>query len=54
MEEPTGARSADHERVRPLRPEVDRAAVDLIRRRGPEILGMTRRYAANLDDADDA
>jgi RNA polymerase sigma factor (sigma-70 family) len=53
-EPPTGAPSADHGRVRPLRPEVDRAAVDLIRRRGREILGTARRYAANLDDADDA
>ena len=53
-EEPAGAASADHQRVRPPRVEVDRVAVDLIHRRSPEILGTARRYAANLDDADDA
>jgi Sigma-70 region 2 len=53
-EKPTAAPSPGRERGRPLRPELDRAAVDLIRRRGPEILGTARRYAANLDAADDA
>src|ERR671915_2014557 len=53
-EQRIGALSADHGRVRPPRQEVDRAALDLIRRRGREILGTARRYAANLDDADDA
>jgi RNA polymerase sigma factor (sigma-70 family) len=53
-EMPTTARSRGGERGRPLRPELDRAALDPIRRRGPEILGTARRYAANLDDADDA
>ena len=51
---PALARPADDERVRPLGPEVDRAALDLMRRRGREILACARRYAANLDDADDA
>jgi RNA polymerase sigma factor (sigma-70 family) len=53
-EKPTAAPAPGRERGRPLRPELDRAALDLIRRRGPEILGTARRYAANLDDADDA
>ena len=53
-EQRTGAPSARRERVRPLRQEVDRAALDLIRRRGRDILATARRYAANLDDADDA
>src|SRR5918992_3397111 len=53
-EQRTGAPSARRERVRPPRPEVDRAALDLIRRRGRDILATARRYAANLDDADDA
>jgi RNA polymerase sigma factor (sigma-70 family) len=56
------ARGAPHEgrgrgrreRPRPTRADIDRAAVDLIRCRGQEILGTARRYAGNLDDADDA
>src|SRR5687768_13077973 len=42
------------ERPRAPRRVIERAAVDLIRRRGREILGTARRYASNLDDADDA
>jgi hypothetical protein len=38
----------------PPREDIEGAAVDLIRRRGCEILGTARRYAANLDDAEDA
>jgi Sigma-70 region 2 len=53
-EQRTCAPSARRERVRPLRQEVDRAALDLIRRHGRDILATARRYAANLDDADDA
>ena len=53
-EQRTGAPSARRERLRPPRQEVDRAALDLIRRRGRDILATARRYAANLDDADDA
>src|SRR5918992_180043 len=52
-EQRTGAPSARRERVRPPRQEVDRAALDLIRRRGRDILATARRYAANLDDADE-
>src|ERR671915_1134955 len=53
-EQRTRAPSARRDRVRPPRQEVDRAALDLIRRRGRDILATARRYAANLDDADDA
>lgn len=42
------------ERRQAARGHSDRAAVDLIRRRGREILATARRYASNLDDAEDA
>jgi RNA polymerase sigma factor (sigma-70 family) len=41
-------------RRRPSRGEIDQAALDLIARRGGELLATARRYAATLDDADDA
>jgi DNA-directed RNA polymerase specialized sigma24 family protein len=39
---------------RPTRREIDPAAIDLIGRRGHEILATPRRYAATADDAEDA
>ena len=41
-------------RRRPSREEIDQAALDLIARRGGEILATARRYAATIDDAEDA
>lgn len=41
-------------RQRPSRNELERAALELIRRRGGEILATARRHAATLDDAEDA
>jgi hypothetical protein len=49
-----GAAGAGRERARPTRGAIDQAALDLIRRRGREILATARRYAQALDDADDA
>jgi Sigma-70 region 2 len=49
-----GAAGAGRERARPTRGAIDQAALDLIRRRGREILATARRYAQTLDDADDA
>jgi Sigma-70 region 2 len=53
-EAPVDAAGVGRERPRRPRREVDQAARDLIRRRGREILATARRYAQNLDDADDA
>jgi RNA polymerase sigma factor (sigma-70 family) len=58
-DQPAGGRPGDatraaHERCRRARRDVERAALDLIRRRGREILGTARRYSSDLDDADDA
>ncbi len=39
---------------RPTRAEIDPAALDLISRYGPQILGTARRYSLNADDAEDA
>lgn len=39
---------------RPSRAEIDPAALDLISRYGPQILGTARRYSLNPDDAEDA
>ena len=39
---------------RPSRPEVERAALDLLRRRGGEILATARRYSTTAEDAEDA
>src|SRR3954469_8917590 len=39
---------------RPSRPEVERAALELLQRRGAEILATARRYSASADDAEDA
>src|SRR3954470_1488762 len=39
---------------RPSRPELERAALDLLQRRGAEILATARRYSASADDAEDA
>jgi RNA polymerase sigma factor (sigma-70 family) len=50
---PRGA-TCKQSRGRPSREEIDRAALDLIARRGGEILATARRYAATLDDAEDA
>jgi RNA polymerase sigma factor (sigma-70 family) len=41
-------------RPRPARRDVDQAAPQLITRRGTEILGTARHYAATPDDAEDA
>jgi Sigma-70 region 2 len=51
---PVGQACVGQERRQPARGDIDRAAIDLIRRRGREILATARRYAANLDDAEDA
>jgi RNA polymerase sigma factor (sigma-70 family) len=52
--QPLGEPHHGCERPRAPRRDIERMAVDLIRRRGREILGTARRYASNLDDADDA
>jgi RNA polymerase sigma factor (sigma-70 family) len=39
---------------RPSRPEVERVALDLLRRRGAEILATARRYSSSDQDAEDA
>src|SRR5436190_23956002 len=39
---------------RPSRPEVERVALDLLRRRGAEILATARRYSSSDEDAEDA
>jgi RNA polymerase sigma factor (sigma-70 family) len=50
-----GAKSRPRsERPRPPRRETEEATLELIRRRGREVLATARRYAANLDDAEDA
>ena len=48
------AATCKQSRRRPSRGEIDRAALDLIARRGGEILATARRYAATLEDAEDA
>jgi RNA polymerase sigma factor (sigma-70 family) len=40
--------------VRPSRAEIDVAALDLIERRGAEVLSLARRHARNDQDAEDA
>jgi RNA polymerase sigma factor (sigma-70 family) len=40
--------------TRPTRAEIEPAALDLVRRRGAEILATARRYAATPEDAEDA
>jgi hypothetical protein len=52
--DPGGGGRDRHERRRPARGDVDRATVDLIARRGAEIVAAARRYAATPEDADDA
>jgi RNA polymerase sigma factor (sigma-70 family) len=49
-----GAESASPQQERPGREQIEPAALDLIRRRGAEIMGTARRYAATPEDADDA
>jgi RNA polymerase sigma factor (sigma-70 family) len=49
-----GARRRERRHARLPRDDIERAAADLTRRRGGEILGTARRYACNLDDAEDA
>jgi RNA polymerase sigma factor (sigma-70 family) len=50
-----GAKSRPRsERPRPLTRETEEATRELIRRHGREVLATARRYAANLDDAEDA
>src|SRR4051794_3259649 len=39
---------------RPSRPELERVALDLLRRRGAEILATARRYSSTDQDAEDA
>ena len=41
-------------RTRPTRAEIEPAALDVIRRRGAEILATARRYATTPEDAEDA
>jgi RNA polymerase sigma factor (sigma-70 family) len=41
-------------RVRPPRPEIDEAALELLARHGAQILATARRYAATPEDAEDA
>jgi RNA polymerase sigma factor (sigma-70 family) len=41
-------------RNRPLRGEIDEAALELLARHGPQILATARRYAASQEDAEDA
>src|SRR4051794_31098228 len=41
-------------RTRPTRAAIEPAALDVIRRRGAEILATARRYAATPEDAEDA
>ena len=41
-------------RDRPARGEIDAAALELIARHGAQILATARRYAASLEDAEDA
>jgi hypothetical protein len=50
-EAPVGEPCVGHKRRPPARGDIDQVAVDLIRRRGREILATARRYAYNLDDA---
>ena len=52
-DEPPGA-TCRQSRRRPSRGEIDQAVLDLIARRGGEILATARRYAATPDDAEDA
>jgi RNA polymerase sigma factor (sigma-70 family) len=40
--------------ARPPRAEVDPAALELIRRHGPEIMATARRYSQTVEDAEDA
>ncbi|MEA2442548.1 MAG: hypothetical protein QOH76_3972 [Thermoleophilaceae bacterium] len=40
--------------ARPRRTEVEPAALDLIRRHGPEIMATARRYSQTREDAEDA
>src|SRR3954462_10232066 len=40
--------------VRPSRAEIEPVALDLIARRGAEVLSMARRHAVNDQDAEDA
>ena len=40
--------------ARPSRPEVERVALDLLQRRGGEILTTARRYSSSAEDAEDA
>jgi Sigma-70 region 2 len=49
-----GARRRERWHARLPRDDIERAAADLVRCRGGEILGTARRYAYNLDDAEDA
>src|SRR3954467_7521725 len=44
----------DSPSARPSRQEIEPVALDLIRSRGAEVLGIARRYASTLDDAEDA
>jgi RNA polymerase sigma factor (sigma-70 family) len=53
-DEPPDARRHGRECLRPTHREIDCAALELVARRGREILTSARRYAANLDDAEDA
>jgi RNA polymerase sigma factor (sigma-70 family) len=39
---------------RPSRPDVERVALDLLQRRGAEILATARRYSSTAEDAEDA
>jgi hypothetical protein len=53
-DEPPDALRLGRARLRPRRREIECAALELVARRGREILTTARHYAANLDDAEDA
>jgi RNA polymerase sigma factor (sigma-70 family) len=49
-----GVRCRAQQRRRPARSEIEQAALQLIARRGAQILATARRYAATPEDAEDA
>ena len=44
----------DSPSARPSRQEIEPGALDLIKKRGAEVLSSARRYASTPDDAEDA
>ena len=41
-------------RRRPTRPEIEPAALELVQRYGPQIMGVARRFSSTPEDAEDA